>query len=273
MRLNIFRRFGDLTYDTLRMKCLDINIDDLIKMSSAQASAQAEIEVILRLSTPLPPSLPPLPPSFNIKLLIITPSTLSSFSDSLLGATTLSTDVGGPLGKLNSQQNPIPSHVTGFNFDLDHFSHEEVATLIDTFPPARLSSSCIVPPSSCCCCCSSSSSSPSSLSSVSYEDVLLYDSLSEAIEHITIPSPSTLSSPLLLQSSWAKQSLTGAQETFCTVEGDEGEEAALSMFEEGREWREGEMERMEEEMREWKVRGRRSTAGGGRQEERRENVN
>ena len=57
------------------------------------------------------------------------------------------------------------------------------------------------------------------------------------------------------------------------MEGDEGEEAALSMFEEGREWREGEMERMEEEMREWKVRGRRSTAGGGRQEERRENVN
>ncbi|GMI20470.1 hypothetical protein TrRE_jg7988 [Triparma retinervis] len=84
---------------------------------------------------------------------------------------------------------------------------------------------------------------------------MLYDSLSEAIEHVTFPSPSSSSSsssPLLLQSAWAKQALTGVSETYVTVEDDEGEDAVRSFFEEGRDWREGEMERMEIELEEWK---------------------
>jgi hypothetical protein len=93
---------------------------------------------------------------------------------------------------------------------------------------------------------------------------MLYDSLSEAIEHVTFPSPSSSSSsssssPLLLQSAWAKQALTGVSETYVTVEDDEGEDAVRSFFEEGRDWREGEMERMEIELEEVR------TGWGGKQ--------
>ncbi|GMI20174.1 hypothetical protein TrCOL_g4999 [Triparma columacea] len=83
---------------------------------------------------------------------------------------------------------------------------------------------------------------------------MLYESLGEAIEHVTFPSPSSLNtaSPLLLQSAWAKQALTGVSETFVTVDDDESEAVVRSLFEEGRDWREGEIERMEVEFEEWK---------------------
>lgn len=81
---------------------------------------------------------------------------------------------------------------------------------------------------------------------------MLYESLGEAIEHVTFPSPSSLNtaSPLLLQSAWAKQALTGVSETFVTVDDDESEAVVRSLFEEGRDWREGEIERMEVEFEE-----------------------
>mmetsp|Transcript_8225 Transcript_8225/g.16598 ORF Transcript_8225/g.16598 Transcript_8225/m.16598 type:complete len:316 (+) Transcript_8225:30-977(+) len=246
MKLRFFRRLSSPTViDALGSKAhhgLDVTLKDLAIANTTHTHTNTTQHLVLRLPCPLPDSLPPIP-QFNLRMIVITPTTLSSFSDILTAATFLTSSVDGPSGRLTSHRTPVPSHVTGFNFDLDSFSSHDVAELIDTFPPVRLSSSCALPSTP-------SSSSSVSPSSVSYEGVMLYDTLSESIEHVSFTSSS--SSPLLLQSAWAKQAMTGVSETFVTVDDDEGEEEVRSLFEEGRAWREKENERMQEDLEEWK---------------------
>jgi len=271
MKLRLFHRLPGTCFELPTNKFLDMTLTQAVALSDSLENRS----LIVRLpDLGKNAQLPCLPPMLmgQVKLVIMTPAPplLATINDLLPWAANIAKHVPGPLGKVNSQMKPIPEHVTGYAFNLLAGCVQETAEIIETFPPVRLS---VDARFRRLARNGTRKNTKNSLTKTFDLDGLIYrEALAEATDHIYFPGTDGFGDEtygdaydeVSVQSAWAQQSISGASETFVSVDSMETTgQIVESMFDAGREFRETIVEREREEFEEWKKNNRQHMDSGG----------